>query len=73
MFQWVDYEFAHGHLVDSWLDAQARAMTGIEDGWDQYWFGRMRLIFPVVRTIVRLSVTMAFPLGPYVMASSSIP
>ena len=37
MFQWVDYEVAHGHLVDSWLDAQARAMTGIEDGWDQYW------------------------------------
>ena len=37
MFQWVDYEVAQGHLVNSWLDAQARAMTGIEDGWDQYW------------------------------------
>lgn len=37
MFQWVDYESVHGSLVDSWLDAEACAMTGIHDGWDQYW------------------------------------
>ena len=37
MFQWVDYQSEHGQLVDSWLDAEACAMTGIDDGWDQFW------------------------------------
>lgn len=37
MFQWVDYENKHAQLIDSWLDAEAVAMTGIDGGWDNYW------------------------------------
>lgn len=37
MFQWVDYERNYAPLVDSWLDAEACAMTGLDDGWDRYW------------------------------------
>jgi RimJ/RimL family protein N-acetyltransferase len=37
MFQWNDYTNAYAQLVDSWLDEEAVAMTGISDGWDVYW------------------------------------
>ena len=37
MFQWVDYEIKHARMIDSWLDAEAVAMTGIDAGWDHYW------------------------------------
>lgn len=37
MLQWIDYDKTFAHLVDSWLDAYAVSMTGIADGWDEYW------------------------------------
>lgn len=37
MFQWVDYESEYAPLVNSWLDDDAIAMTGLDMGWDHYW------------------------------------
>ena len=37
MFQWLDYEGKFAELVDSWLDKQAVDLTGLEDGWHNYW------------------------------------
>ena len=36
-FTWTDYRAEDGALVDSWLDAAAVAMTGLDMGWDNYW------------------------------------
>lgn len=37
MLQLVDYEAKFAQLVDSWLDEEAIAMAGIDQGWDRYW------------------------------------
>lgn len=37
MFQWLTYDQTLSLLVNSWLDEDAVAFTGIEDGWDNYW------------------------------------
>lgn len=37
MFLWKDYESKYAQIVDSWLDAEAVAMTGLDDGWEDYW------------------------------------
>ncbi len=36
-FTWTDYSAEDGVLVDSWLDENAVAMTGLDMGWDVYW------------------------------------
>ena len=36
-FTWLDYRAEHGPLVDSWLDENAVAMTGLDMSWDDYW------------------------------------
>lgn len=36
-FEWTDYCAGNAALVDSWLDAAAVAMTGLDQGWDDYW------------------------------------
>lgn len=36
-FEWTDYCAGDAALVDSWLDAAAVAMTGLDRGWDDYW------------------------------------
>ena len=36
-FSWVDYGSADAPLVDGWLDEEAVAMTGISEGWQNYW------------------------------------
>lgn len=36
-FIWMDYTAEYAALVDSWLDEQAVAMTGLDLGWDWYW------------------------------------
>lgn len=36
-FEWVDYCFEDAVLVNSWLDPQTAAMTGLDQGWDEYW------------------------------------
>ncbi len=37
MFQWHAYDQSLSLLVNSWMDEDAVAFTGIEDGWDNYW------------------------------------
>lgn len=36
-FAWTDYRAEDAPMVDSWLDANAVAMTGLDMGWDDYW------------------------------------
>ena len=36
-FQWINYRAEDAAMVDSWLDAYAVAMTGLDMGWDDYW------------------------------------
>lgn len=36
-FEWLDYTSEYSSIVDSWLDNEAIKMTGIDDGWDNYW------------------------------------
>lgn len=36
-FEWTDYRAEDAPMVDSWLDAEAVAMTGLDRGWDNYW------------------------------------
>ena len=35
--EWMDYRREDGKVVDSWLDGEAVAMTGLDQGWDDYW------------------------------------
>lgn len=35
--EWTDYSREDGVVVDSWLDVDAVAMTGLDQGWDAYW------------------------------------
>ena len=37
IFEWINYQLEDAGLVDSWMDAKAVAMTGIDQGWDAYW------------------------------------
>ncbi len=36
-FTWTDYKKDNAVMVDSWLDADTVAMTGLDKGWDAYW------------------------------------
>lgn len=39
-YQWSDYTKEHAALVESWLDDEARELTGMDDGWEdfyEYW------------------------------------
>lgn len=35
--EWTDYRREDGPMVDSWLDGEAVAMTGLDMPWDEYW------------------------------------
>lgn len=35
-FVWKDYNSEYAALIDSWLDEHAVAMTGLDQGWDEY-------------------------------------
>ena len=35
-FKWVDYTTEYSHVVDSWLDSEAKKFTGCDDGWDEF-------------------------------------
>lgn len=37
MFEWTDYRPEDAALIDSWMDTQAVAMTGIDQEWEAYW------------------------------------
>ena len=37
IFRWLDYEDQYAQLLDSWLDEEAVSMTGLDDGWADYW------------------------------------
>ena len=36
-FEWIDYIAEYAASIDSWLDDSAIEMTGIDEGWDNYW------------------------------------
>lgn len=36
-YQWSDYTKEHAALVESWLDDEARELTGMDDGWNEFY------------------------------------
>ncbi len=36
-YQWSDYTKEHSALVESWLDDEARELTGMDDSWDEFY------------------------------------
>lgn len=36
-FIWKDYTSEYAPFINSWLDTQAISMTGIDQGWNEYW------------------------------------
>lgn len=36
-FIWKDYTSEYAPFINTWLDTQAISMTGIDQGWNEYW------------------------------------
>lgn len=36
-YNWSDYTKEHAALVESWLDDETRELTGMDDGWDEFY------------------------------------